>query len=80
MHSEIDRFWKDAGYDVMAVILLTPKESTYTWFNFYAFKPEWRGIDYIIIASYKDKILYYWDNVGYPEEQMLKIIKLKAFL
>ena len=80
MNSEIEKFWKDAGYDVMAVPLQTPKEATYTWFGFYAYKPDWRGIDYILIAFYKEEMLYYWDKVAYSEAEMLRIIKFKAFL
>ncbi len=80
MHSEIEKFWKDAGYVVNAFSLSTPKESPYTWFSWYASQSNEFCINHLIIACYKDEMLYYWDKIEYSEVEMLRIIKMKAFL
>lgn len=71
MHPEIERFWnrkifrcKDPGIGK-------------TGFLYYYMDAS--GIQHIV-AEFNNVTTYYWDNKKYSEEEMLKIIKLKAFI
>jgi hypothetical protein len=66
MHPDIKKFWEDAGYDI---------------FGWYALNNS-----QILVVAGRDDILieratmYYFNGNTYAEQEMLNLIKLKAFL
>jgi hypothetical protein len=86
MHPEIRKFWEDAGYTVMRCDDLNVVHSPHEMWC-----AGWiaRGINDLYIATSAtihgnnkpDKIFYNFDNLRMlSEEEMLRIIKLKAFV
>ena len=87
MNEEIKKFWEDKGYKVEP--RFTSELGLEWWHKSHAFGSMlWDAIDdenivivYTVALTFKDKpTVYYFDGSSWSEEQMIKILKLKAFL
>jgi hypothetical protein len=69
MHPDIEKFYTDAGLDIAYMS------------KFYAWAIKVEGVYSIIARRESDnQVLYELEGAWYDEEEMLRIIKLKAFL
>jgi len=86
MNEEIKKFWEDKGYTV--VPRFTSILGLELWYkNHEVGSMLWDAIDDCneiqdtVAMTFKDKpTIYYFDGGHFSEEQMLKMLKLKAFL
>lgn len=75
MHPEIEKFWNEAGYEV--------ERGSYEDYVYYTSKLRIASPFAIVYKDGETPTKYFlhdWGNRIYSESEMLKIIKLKAFL
>jgi hypothetical protein len=78
-HPEIRRFWEDESHDPVRTNRQGDRSPDYyTWYV----RVEKDVFGLIIAHEWKDgsRCEYFFNDVSYTEEQMLRIIRLKAFL
>lgn len=75
MHSKVKQFWEKRGYE-----FTNYSDMTNHFTNWYVRKgDDWRRIFAASIYRTKDDV-YLYDGKKYSTKEMLKLIKLKAFL
>jgi hypothetical protein len=80
LHPEIRAFFEAPGYKIMESIRLNNQDIASTWF--WLKKSDSIELQCIAIQfdNKKEEITYFINNVKYFEEDVLRLIKLKAFL
>lgn len=73
MNEYIKKFWEENGYKVREELYNNQRES-------YAVKIMNKDIFYILPVYNHNADEYYYENSSYSEDEMLRIIKMKAFL
>lgn len=80
MNAEIKKFWEHQGYALNAYLTI-PREKEGLVSTVYAEKEDFNLSIGPVAFLFVDKpFLYRFNEKDYTEEQMLKIINLKAFL
>ena len=72
MHPDIKKFWEDSGHNISVYVIGDER----LWIA--RKNGELSGGHIIYHHTGSDE--YYWDHSWYNEEEMLRIVKLKAFL
>jgi hypothetical protein len=86
MHPEIEKFWEDTGYTIVIDILQGTYPHDLWRFYWVLLKDEWEvgyaGISEDVPQGTKQApcTTHFLHDKKYTEEEMLKIIRLKAFL
>lgn len=74
MNEYIKKFWEESGYKVREELYNNKRES-------YAVKQDMSKNTFYILPVYNSNAdEYYYEDSSYSEDEMLRIIKMKAFL